>query len=93
MWIETQEGELINLDTGTQVIIREPKNENRGWWIILNHSEMGASRICAEYASEGKAREVFESFKNKLRRNGEKIFKFEGDVENVENGNETAGKI
>ena len=29
MWVETQDGELVNLDTGATVSMRPPKNENR----------------------------------------------------------------
>ena len=80
-WIETQDGELLNIVTGASLVISPPKNDNRGWWIVLNHNVAGASRICAEYAKESDAMKVFEDFKNKLRRSGEKIFKFKEEAD------------
>ena len=81
MWIETQEGELINLDTGALMAIKEAKIENHGYWLMLNHQAMGINRLCGEYAEKEQAEKVFEELKNKLRRNGEKIFRFKGDSE------------
>lgn len=89
MWIETQEGELINPESA--VVIKIMKKCGGGYVVAALIKD--ETSTCAEYLDKSKAQADMEKFKNKLRRNGEKIFKFEGDVENVENGNETAGKI
>lgn len=82
MWIETQNGELVNIDTGMEIRIREPKIKNGGWWILMNNNV-----ICAEYSEESNAQKAFEELKNKMRRTGAKIFKFKKESEeNDDNG-------
>ena len=78
MWIETQDCKLINLDNGVEIkkIASAIQDEHLIIWIQGRNSE-----ICGEYANESDAAKAFDDFKNKLRRNGEKIFKFKGDVE------------
>lgn len=77
MWIETQDGYTIaNVETGTAVMFRD---YNGIWEIYFIAGDSSLSHVCAVYKNEATARKAFEDFKAKLRRNGEKIFKFKED--------------
>ena len=77
MWVETQDGVVvINLETGSYVYLDERKN---GWQVILKAATF--RHILGKYKAEKNAREMLDAFKQKLRRSGEKIFKFKEEVE------------
>ena len=82
MWVEMQSGDLINLDNGVEVALTPPSFHKRKWAVILNRKNI--ARCLAEYGEEKTARAVMESFKEKIRRTGGKIFKFKEEAE--ENG-------
>lgn len=77
MWIETQDGNAVtDIENGSTIILRIHINV---WEISLSVGVSNLSRVCAVYKNEATARKAFEDFKAKLRRNGEKIFKFKED--------------
>lgn len=72
MWIETQSGALINPKSAMVIRIM---NKCGGGYVVA--ALMKDETITfAEYSEKSKAQADLEKFKNKLRRNGEKIFKF-----------------
>ena len=82
MWIETQDGYTIaNAETGSAVMLRF-RDYNGIWEIYFIAGDSRLNRVCATYKDEATARKAFEDFKAKLRRNGEKIFKFKEDEAN-----------
>ena len=77
MWVETQDGVVvINLETGSYVYLDERKD---GWQVILETATL--SHILGKYKAEKNAREMLDAFKQKLRRCGEKVFKFKEEAE------------
>lgn len=80
MWGETQDGVIvINLETG--YCVRFTKLEGGKYAVIFDIKER--LYVLGKYKSEEKAREMLDAFKQKLRRSGEKIFKFKEEA--VEN--------
>ena len=83
MWIETQSGDLINPESA--IVIKIMRKCGGGYVVA---AMMRDEQITfAEYTEKNHAQKDMEEFKNKLRRNGEKIFKFKGDVEDYNSNN------
>ena len=74
MWIETQNGDLINSKFIKRLYIHRQ-------FLMIEFADGGTVTI-AEYSDESKMKKALEEFKTKLRRCGEKIFKFKESDEN-----------
>lgn len=74
MWIETQDGDLVNADYIKRVYVQKQ-------FLMLVFADGGTVTI-AEYSDETKMKKAVEEFKTKLRRCGEKFFKFKESEEN-----------
>ncbi len=74
MWIETQDGELVN-----SAYIKRLFTHKK---ILMIEFANGGTVTIAEYHDETEKKKAVEEFKTKLRRCGEKIFKFKESEEN-----------
>lgn len=79
MWIETQDGDLINMETGSCVYVDAKINS---WNVLFDTTSK--IYVLGRYKAEKNAREMLDAFKQKIRRSGEKIFKFKEEGENNE---------
>lgn len=74
MWIETQDGDLVNAEYVKRLYVHRQ-------FLMIEFADGGTVTI-AEYSDETKMKKAVEEFKTKLRRCGEKIFKFKESEEN-----------
>ena len=73
MWIETQDGELVNVDFVKYFYIKGK--------LILAEFADGGNVAIAEYQSEENIKKAVGKFEEKLRRTGKRIFKFDKESE------------
>lgn len=74
MWIETQDGDLVNSAYVKRLWLCHKS-------LMVEFADGGLVKI-AEYNDENEMEKAVEEFKTKLRRCGEKIFKFKESEEN-----------
>ena len=72
MWVETQDGELVNVD---YVVHIGAKNRNGKYQIYAEFADGGNIEV-GEYNSEESKTVALEEFVQKIRRTGARIFKF-----------------
>lgn len=69
MWIETQDGELVNVDFVKYFYIRGK--------LLMAEFAGGGNVVIAEYSDNNAAKKAVEKFEEKIRRTDKRFFKFE----------------
>lgn len=69
MWIETQDGDLVNVDFVKYFYIRGK--------LLMAEFADGGNVAIAEYSDIETVKKAVEKFEEKLRRTGKRFFKFE----------------